>query len=68
MREQDSAFVLTGDFESFFDNLNHAHLIASLRSLFPSGRLPDDRYQVIKNILRYSCWPIADLAARHELP
>ena len=68
MREQDSAFVLTGDFESFFDNLNHAHLIASLRSLFPSGRLPDDHYQVIKNILRYSCWPIADLAARHELP
>lgn len=68
MREQDSAFVLTGDFESFFDNLNHAHLIASLRSLFPSGRLPDDHYQVIKNILRYSCWPIADLAARHQLP
>lgn len=60
--------MLTGDFESFFDNLNHAHLIASLRSLFPSGRLPDDHYQVIKNILRYSCWPIADLAARHELP
>lgn len=40
----------------------------SLRSLFPDGRLPDDHYQVIKNILRYSCWPIADLAARHELP
>ena len=42
--------------------------MTSLRSLFPSGRLPDDHYQVIKNILRYSCWPIADLAARHELP
>lgn len=68
IREQDSAFVLTGDFESFFDNLNHVHLMVSLRSLFPSGRLPDDHYQVIKNILRYSCWPIADLAARHELP
>lgn len=68
MRVQDSAFVLTGDFESFFDNLNHVHLMASLRSLFPSGRLPDDHYQVIKNILRYSCWPIGDLAARHELP
>ena len=60
IREQDSAFVLTGDFESFFDNLNHVHLMTSLRSLFPSGRLPDDHYQVIKNILRYSCWPIAD--------
>lgn len=60
--------MLTGDFESFFDNLNHVHLMVSLRSLFPSGRLPDDHYQVIKNILRYSCWPIADLAARHELP
>lgn len=68
IREQDSAFVLTGDFESFFDNLNHVHLMTSLRSLFPSGRLPDDHYQVIKNILRYSCWPIADLATRHELP
>lgn len=68
IREQDLAFVLTGDFESFFDNLNHAHIMTSLRSLFPSGRLPDDHYQVIKNILRYSCWPIADLAARHELP
>lgn len=42
--------------------------MTSLRSLFPSGRLPDDHYQVIKNILRYSCWPIADLAARHDLP
>lgn len=60
--------MLTGDFESFFDNLNHVHLMTSLRSLFPSGRLPDDHYQVIKNILRYSCWPIADLAARHQLP
>lgn len=68
IREQDSAFVLTGDFESFFDNLNHVHLMTSLRLLFPSGRLPDDHYQVIKNILRYSCWPIADLAARHQLP
>lgn len=68
MREQDSSFVLTGDFESFFDNLNHTHLMTSLRSLFPSGRLPDDHYRVIKNILRYSCWPIADLAARHGLP
>lgn len=68
MRYQDSAFVLTGDFESFFDNLNHAYLMRSLRSLFPDGRLPDDHYQVIKNILRYSCWPIADLAARHDLP
>lgn len=68
IREQDSAFVLTGDFEGFFDNLNHAHLMKSLRSLFPDGRLPDDHYQVIKNILRYSCWPIADLAARHDLP
>lgn len=68
IREQDSAFVLTGDFESFFDNLNHAHIMTSLRSLFPGGRLPDDHYQVIKNILHYSCWPIADLAARHELP
>lgn len=68
IREQDSAFVLTGDFESFFDNLNHAHIMTSLRSLFPCGRLPDDHYQVIKNILRYSCWPITDLADRHELP
>ena len=68
IREQDSAFVLTGDFESFVDNLNHAYLMRSLRSLFPDGRLPDDHYQVIKNILCYSCWPIADLAARHDLP
>ena len=68
MREQDSAFVLTGDFESFFDNLNHVYLMRSLRSLFPNGRLPDDHYQVIKNILHYSCWPIVDLAARHGLP
>lgn len=68
IREQDSAFVLTGDFESFFDNLNHVYLMRSLRSLFPNGRLPDDHYQVIKNILHYSCWPIVDLAARHGLP
>lgn len=68
LRYQDSAFLLTGDFESFFDNLNHAYLMRSLRSLFPDGRLPDDHYQVIKNILHYSCWPIVDLAARHGLP
>ena len=68
LRNQDSTFVLTGDFESFFDNLNHAYLMRSLRSLFPNGRLPDDHYQVIKNILRYSCWPFADLADRHNLP
>lgn len=66
--ERDSVFVLTGDFKSFFDNLNHTYLMRSLRSLFPDGRLPDDHYQVIKNVLRYSCWPIADLAVRHELP
>lgn len=68
LRNQDSAFVLTGDFQSFFDNLNHAYLMRSLRSLFPNGCLPDDHYQVIKNILHYSCWPFADLAVRHNLP
>ena len=68
LRNQDSTFVLTGDFESFFDNLNHAYLMRSLRSLFPNGCLPDDHYQVIKNILHYSCWPFADLAVRHNLP
>lgn len=68
IRSFDDALVITGDFSHFFDNLNHSYLLRAVREFFDDGSLPKDHYRVLRNILHYSCWPIADLANINGLP
>lgn len=65
IRGFEKAVVVTGDFSHFFDNLEHRQLMYAVRHFFDSGKMPRDHYQVLKNILHYSCWPISDLAQRN---
>lgn len=67
IRKQGDSLVITGDFTHFFDNLDHCNLRNAVRGFFDEGMLPADHYQVLKNILHYSCWPVGDLARRNGL-
>lgn len=54
IKEQESCFVMIGDFTHFFDNLEHKYLKDMLCSLLNVNKLPDDHYAVYKNITKFS--------------
>ena len=56
-------YVMIGDFTHFFDNLDHDYLKRQWCSLLKCGRLPDDHYNVFKNVTTYSKWELTDLLA-----
>lgn len=59
--------VLVADFESFFENVDHAALKRALCSVLNVKQLPDDYYAVFRNSTRYSCWDWKDLVALNGL-
>lgn len=67
MRDMGACFVYAGDFEDFFETLDHAYLKKQVRRLFPDGIIPDDYYHVLKNATRYSVWDIEKLLDHHGL-
>ena len=58
MRDLEACFAYAGDFEDFFETLDHAYLKKQVRRLFPGGAIPDDYYHVLKNATRHSVWDI----------
>ena len=54
LKEHSGSIVITGDFEGFFDNLDHAYLKQCLQTVFGVDRLEDDWFAVYKNICHYS--------------
>lgn len=54
LKEHPGSIVITGDFESFFDNLDHVYLKRCLQTVLGVGRLSDDWFAVYKNICYYS--------------
>ena len=54
LKEHPGSIVITGDFESFFDNLDHVYLKRCLQAVLGTERLSDDWFAVYKNICYYS--------------
>lgn len=61
IRDKQSCFIMIGDFTGFFDNLDHKYLKQQWCSLLGEKHLPEDHYNVFKNITKYSKWELADL-------
>lgn len=68
MRNLGTCFVYAGDFEDFFETLDHAYLKKQVRRLFTGGEIPDDYYHVLKNATRHSVWDIGKLLDYYDLP
>ena len=54
LRKHPGSIVITGDFEKFFDNLDHKYLKNCLQKVLKVERLSDDWFAVYKNICNFS--------------
>ena len=52
--EQQEALVISLDFTSFFDNINHSYLKRNLKEVLNVEELEEDWYQVFKHTTKYS--------------
>ena len=68
IREQESCYIVVGDFEKFFDNLQHSYLKKMLSDLLEVQSLPPDYYAVYKNITKYSIWDMKSILELNQLP
>ena len=62
-----NCYIMIGDFTHFFDNLDHRYLKKQWCSLLNLEYLPDDHYNVFKNITSYSKWELTDLLSLNNL-
>lgn len=67
IEEMGNCYVLVGDFESFFDKLDHIHLKNMMCKLLGEKFLPPDYYAVFKSLTRYSSWDWKDLLVLNGL-
>lgn len=51
---QEQAVIISIDFTSFFDNINHKKLKENLKTVLGTSDLPNDFYNVFKSITQYS--------------
>ena len=61
IKEQESCFIMIGDFTKFFDMLDHKYLKDMLCSLLNVTELQEDYYAVYKNITKFSKVYLTDL-------
>ncbi|AXP50486.1 reverse transcriptase [Bacillus subtilis] len=54
IKVQQSAYIFVADFTNFFDTLDHRYLKEKIRYVLKKDTLPDDYYNVFKNITRFS--------------
>lgn len=52
--KQQQALVISLDFTSFFDNINHSYLKRNIKEVLKVEELEEDWYQVFKNTTKYS--------------
>lgn len=67
IRSSSPCYIMIGDFTGFFDNLDHKYLKYQWCSLLGQSYLPDDHYNVFKNITKYSTWELSDLLELNHL-
>ncbi len=58
---EDKFSVITFDISSFFDHLNHKLLLEIWAEVLDKDKLPDDHFNVFKNITRFSHIDIVDI-------
>jgi len=51
---QKNAYIFVADFTNFFDTLDHKYLKEKIRYVLKKDTLPDDYYNVFKNITKFS--------------
>lgn len=56
IRQCSTCFVMVGDFQDFFDNLDHAYLKEMICRILNVQRLPPDYYAVFKHVTKYAYW------------
>lgn len=54
IKAQQNAYIFVADFTNFFDTLDHRYLKEKIRYTLKKETLPDDYYNVFKNITRFS--------------
>lgn len=47
-------YIMVGDYEHFFDTLDHSYLKQKLKNILKMQNLPLDYYNVLKSVMRYS--------------
>lgn len=48
-------YIRVGDFEHFFDNLDHAYLKKQVKRVLQAELLPEDWYKVLRSVMHYTC-------------
>ncbi|WP_337983035.1 reverse transcriptase/maturase family protein [Lysinibacillus sp. C5.1] len=54
IKVQKNAYIFVADFTNFFDTLDHRYLKEKIRYVLKKATLPDDYYNVFKNITKFS--------------
>jgi DNA-binding ferritin-like protein (Dps family) len=67
IRNQESCYILVGDFTNFFESLNHIYLKKQLCELLACKKLENDYYAVFKNITKYATWDLESLLLLNNL-
>lgn len=64
--EQKSCYIRVGDFEKFFDRLDHAYLKMMVENLLNVESLPLDWYKVFKSVTRYAYVEKEDIVSFYD--
>ena len=62
----DDCYILVGDYQHFFDTLDHQYLKDKVLKIISKGKLPDDYYKVFKSITKYSFIDKAKIDQYHK--
>ena len=68
IKEQQSCFIIVGDFKDFFDSLNHSYLKSQICTLLGTKRLSEDYYKVFRSITKYSYVNFSEILNYYKLP
>ncbi|MBD5835958.1 reverse transcriptase domain-containing protein [Lactobacillus delbrueckii] len=61
MLENESCYVMIGDFTDFFGRIDHGYLKKQICRLLQVNRLPADYYAVFKSITQYDTWDLENI-------
>lgn len=61
IKDKGACHIIVGDFTGFFDNLDHKYLKSMLCNLLNVDQLPNDQWNIFKNITRYAWFELTDL-------
>ena len=66
IQNQESCYIRVGDFEKFFDRLDHVYLKGRVEQLLKVESLPSDWYHVFKSVTKYTYVEKKDIASFYD--